>query len=43
VQSWPHIAGDPDAYDGPIYGYDTRPEGISGAELRRLIVAEAAL
>jgi hypothetical protein len=36
VQSWPHIAGDPDAYTGPIYGYDTRPEDVSAAELRRL-------
>lgn len=26
VQLLPHIAGDPDAYNGPLYGYDTRPE-----------------
>jgi hypothetical protein len=27
IQALPHIAGDPSTYDGPLYGYDTKPEG----------------
>lgn len=26
IQALPPIAGDPDAYDGPLYGYHTKPE-----------------
>jgi hypothetical protein len=28
VAALPHVAGDPDAYRGPVYGYDTKPETI---------------
>lgn len=34
VDALPVIAGDPDAYDGPLYGYETKPEGLSLRELR---------
>ena len=26
VESIPNVPGDPDAYDGPVYGYQTKPE-----------------
>lgn len=33
VEKLPVIVGDPDSYDGPIYGYDTKPEGLTAKQL----------
>jgi hypothetical protein len=35
VRKLPPIAGDPDTYDGPLYGFQTKPEGQSREEIRR--------
>lgn len=38
IDALPIVVGDPDTYDGPLYGYETKPEGLTANELRKLDV-----